>query len=41
VVNPLGVIEPMVGRKQTPLSTVTSRYLVLISIFPVLCIELK
>jgi hypothetical protein len=40
VVNPLGVTEPMVGRKRAPLSAVTSRYLVLISIFPVLCIDL-
>jgi hypothetical protein len=33
VVNQLGVIEPMVGWKQTPLSVVASCYLVLISVF--------
>ena len=41
VVNPLGVIEPMVGRKRAPLSAVASRYLGLISIFPVIYIELE
>jgi hypothetical protein len=33
VVNPLGVTEPMVGWKRAPLPAVTSRYLVLISVF--------
>ena len=36
MVNPLGVTEPMVGWKQTPFSTITSRLLVLISVF-ILC----
>jgi hypothetical protein len=33
VVNPLGVTEPMVGWKWAPFPEVTSRYLVLISVF--------
>jgi hypothetical protein len=33
VVNPLRVTEPMVGWKRSPLSVVTSHYLVLISVF--------
>jgi hypothetical protein len=41
VVNSLGVTEPMVGRKHAPLSAVASRYPVLISIFPVVCIDLE
>jgi hypothetical protein len=41
VVNPLGVAEPMVGWKHAPLSIVASCYLVMISIFPALRIELE
>jgi hypothetical protein len=37
VVNPLGVIEPMVGWKQAPLSAVASRCPVLISV-SILCV---
>jgi hypothetical protein len=33
VAKPLGVIEPMVGWKQAPLSSISSRLMVLISVF--------
>ena len=41
VVTPFGVTDPMVGWKWALPSVVASRYLVLISIFPVLCVELE
>jgi hypothetical protein len=41
VVNPFGVNEPMVGWKRAPLPVVASHFLVLISIFPALVVELE